>query len=269
MDKLIIHGGRRLEGEVSISGAKNAALPLLFATLLSPGPHRIGNLPRLRDIATAERLLAELGADVDSSNGALKISTGQINSMEAPYDLVRTMRASVLVLGPLLARFGEANVSLPGGCAIGARPINLHTGGLEQLGARIEQSHGYIEAEAPGGLRGTQIHFDRITVTGTEDLLMAAVLTDGETAAGMATSRAAAAAPLAASPASRPMNQVSGALAAARSQNGRAEAIAVGPSSQIDGTWMSAASGIQWALEGMGSTPSVGSLPPTSTKFQM
>jgi len=148
LDKLIIHGGRRLAGEVTVSGAKNAALPLLFATLLAPGPHRIGNLPRLRDITTAERLLSELGADVDSSNGSVQVTTEQINSMEAPYDLVRTMRASVLVLGPLLARYGRARVSLPGGCAIGARPINLHLKGLEAMGAEIHLDHGYVEARA-------------------------------------------------------------------------------------------------------------------------
>jgi len=180
LDKLIIHGGCQLEGEVVISGAKNAALPLLFATLLAPGPHRIGNLPRLRDITTAERLLAELGAEVDSSNGTLKISTGQINSMEAPYDLVRTMRASVLVLGPLLARYGRARVSLPGGCAIGARPINLHLKGLEAMGAKICLDHGYVEANATQ-LKGARIHFDVPTVGGTENLMMAASLAKGTT----------------------------------------------------------------------------------------
>ena len=180
MDKLIIHGGRRLEGEVTVSGAKNAALPLLFATLLAPGPHSIGNLPRLRDITTAERLLAELGADVDSSNGTLKVTTEQINSMEAPYDLVRTMRASVLVLGPLLARYGRARVSLPGGCAIGARPINLHLKGLEAMGAEIHLDHGYVEASATQ-LKGARIHLDIPTVGGTENLIMAATLAKGTT----------------------------------------------------------------------------------------
>ena len=180
MDKLIIHGGRRLAGEVAISGAKNAALPLLFATLLSPGPHRIANLPRLRDITTAERLLAELGAEVDSGNGTLQISTGHIKSLEAPYDLVRTMRASVLVLGPLLARYGRARVSLPGGCAIGARPINLHLKGLEAMGAEIHLDHGYVEASATQ-LTGARIHFDVPTVGGTENLMMAATLAKGTT----------------------------------------------------------------------------------------
>ncbi|MGK2908041.1 MAG: UDP-N-acetylglucosamine 1-carboxyvinyltransferase [Desulfuromonadales bacterium] len=180
MDKLIIHGGRPLTGEVAVSGAKNAALPLLFATLLAPGPHRIGNLPCLRDITTAVRLLAELGADVDNSNGILKITTEQINSMEAPYDLVRTMRASVLVLGPLLARYGKARVSLPGGCAIGARPINLHLKGLEAMGADIHLEHGYVEATT-ARLRGARIHLDTPTVGGTENLMMAATLAKGTT----------------------------------------------------------------------------------------
>ncbi len=180
MDKLIIHGGRRLAGEIAISGAKNAALPLLFTTLLAAGPHRLGNLPRLRDIATAERLLAELGADVDSSNGSVRVVTERINSMEAPYDLVRTMRASVLVLGPLLARFGRARVSLPGGCAIGARPINLHLKGLDAMGARIRLDHGYVEASARR-LKGARIHLDIPTVGGTENLMMAATLAKGTT----------------------------------------------------------------------------------------
>lgn len=180
MDKLIIHGGRRLEGAIEVSGAKNAALPLLFATLLAPGPHRIGNLPRLRDIATAERLLAELGAKVQSENGILSVATDQIKSMEAPYDLVRTMRASVLVLGPLLARYGKARVSLPGGCAIGARPINLHLKGLEAMGAEIQLDHGYVEASA-AQLKGARIHFDIPTVGGTENLMMAATLAKGTT----------------------------------------------------------------------------------------
>ena len=180
MDKLIIHGGRRLAGEVTVSGAKNAALPLLFATLLAPGPHRIGNLPRLRDISTAERLLAELGAEVDSSNGSVQVTTEQINSMEAPYELVRTMRASVLVLGPLLARYGRARVSLPGGCAIGARPINLHLKGLDAMGAEIRLDHGYVEASATR-LQGARIYLDIPTVGGTENLMMAATLARGVT----------------------------------------------------------------------------------------
>ncbi len=180
MDKLIIHGGRQLVGEIAVSGAKNAALPLLFATLLSPGPHRLCNLPRLRDITTAERLLAGLGAEVDSSNGSVKVTTERINSMEAPYELVCTMRASVLVLGPLLARYGRARVSLPGGCAIGARPINLHLKGLEAMGAKIHLEHGYVEATAKQ-LNGARIHLDIPTVGGTENLMMAATLAKGTT----------------------------------------------------------------------------------------
>jgi UDP-N-acetylglucosamine 1-carboxyvinyltransferase len=180
LDKLIIHGGRKLNGEVEVSGAKNAALPLLFATLLAPGPHRLGNLPRLRDISTAERLLAELGAELSSDNGILNVTTDAVGSLEAPYDLVRTMRASVLVLGPLLARYGRARVSLPGGCAIGARPINLHLKGLEALGAEVQLDHGYVEARAER-LRGARIHFDTPTVGGTENLIMAATLASGTT----------------------------------------------------------------------------------------
>lgn len=180
MDKLVIRGGRRLVGEVAISGAKNSALPLLFASLLAPGPHRISNVPQLRDITTAQRLLVELGAEVSSQGEVLHISTKQIQSMEAPYDLVRTMRASVLVLGPLLARYGRARVSLPGGCAIGARPINLHLKGLEQMGAKIQLDHGYVEASAKQ-LRGARICFDIPTVGGTENLMMAASLAKGTT----------------------------------------------------------------------------------------
>ena len=180
MDKLIIHGGNRLNGCIDVSGAKNAALPLLFATLLAPGQHRLGNLPRLRDITTAEKLLAELGAEVDSSNGTLKVQCDHVSNTEAPYDLVRTMRASVLVLGPLLARFGSARVSLPGGCAIGARPIDLHLKGLEAMGAEIQLDHGYVEASAKR-LQGAHIQFDVPTVGGTENLMMAATLAQGTT----------------------------------------------------------------------------------------
>ena len=148
MDKIIIRGGTPLSGTVRVSGAKNSALPLLFATLLAPGVHHVGNVPRLRDIDTAEKLLKILGADVVRENGSFAVDAGRIQSVEAPYDLVRTMRASVLVLGPLLARCGHARVSLPGGCAIGARPINLHLKGLEALGAEINLDHGYVEARA-------------------------------------------------------------------------------------------------------------------------
>ncbi|WP_305044049.1 UDP-N-acetylglucosamine 1-carboxyvinyltransferase [Geoalkalibacter sp.] len=181
MDKIIIHGGKRLKGEVQVSGAKNSALPLLFATLLAPGVHRVSNVPHLRDIDTAEKLLSILGARVERENGTFAVDASSIESIEAPYDLVRTMRASVLVLGPLLARCGHARVSLPGGCAIGARPINLHLKGFEALGAKITLDHGYVEARARGGLRGGRIRFDIPTVGGTENLLMAATLAKGTT----------------------------------------------------------------------------------------
>lgn len=180
MDKIIIHGGRRLQGTISASGAKNAALPLMFATLLADGPHHLGNLPRLRDIRTAEQLLTGLGAKVESENGTLRVAADDLNDREAPYDLVRTMRASVLVLGPLLARCGRARVSLPGGCAIGARPINLHLKGLEAMGAEITLDHGYVEARARR-LRGARIYLDTPTVGGTENLMMAATLAKGTT----------------------------------------------------------------------------------------
>jgi UDP-N-acetylglucosamine 1-carboxyvinyltransferase len=186
MDKFLIRGGTPLEGQLSISGAKNAALPALAAALLTGKRVVLENIPAVRDIRTMGRLLATLGADVSYGSGAqshrVVVEAGNITSREAPYDLVRTMRASSLVLGPLLARFGSARVSVPGGCAIGARPIDLHIKGLEKLGAGIRQEHGYIEAQAPdGGLKGAQIFFSRVTVTGTEDLMMAAVLADGET----------------------------------------------------------------------------------------
>ncbi len=169
-----------LSGEVQVSGAKNSALPLLFATLLANGESKIGNVPGLRDITTAVKLLRELGAEVDLQQDNCKINTAKIRSVEAPYDLVKTMRASVLVLGPLVARFGHARVSLPGGCAIGARPINLHLKGLEALGATIKLDHGYVEATADK-LRGAKISFDLPTVGGTENLMMAASLAEGET----------------------------------------------------------------------------------------
>lgn len=180
MDKIIIHGGRRLQGVVTASGAKNAALPLMFATLLAPGPHRLENLPRLRDIRTAEQLLTGLGAVLQRENGTLQVTTQHLSDKEAPYDLVRTMRASVLVLGPLLARCGRARVSLPGGCAIGARPINLHLKGLEAMGAEITLDHGYVDARAKR-LHGARIYLDTPTVGGTENLMMAATLAKGTT----------------------------------------------------------------------------------------
>ncbi len=169
-----------LAGEVQVSGAKNSALPLLFATLLADGQSEIGNIPNLRDINTAIKLLRELGAEVDYEDHRVRVDATKIRSVEASYDLVKTMRASVLVLGPLLARCGHARVSLPGGCAIGARPINLHLKGLEALGAKITLDHGYVEATAEK-LRGAKISFDLPTVGGTENLLMAASLAEGET----------------------------------------------------------------------------------------
>src|SRR5579871_1649141 len=181
MDKFVIRGGARLQGEIPVSGSKNSALPALAAALLTDEPVTLRRIPRVRDIRTMQRLLVDIGAKAEVEGETLRLHTPQIVSSEAPYELVKTMRASSLVLGPLVARTGKARVSLPGGCAIGARPINLHLLGLEQLGARIQQAHGYIEAEAPDGLRGASIHFDRITVTGTEDLIMAAVLARGET----------------------------------------------------------------------------------------
>jgi UDP-N-acetylglucosamine 1-carboxyvinyltransferase len=181
MDKFVITGGVALQGEVPTSGSKNAALPALAAALLTDEPVTLNRIPRVRDIRTMQRLLVDIGSKVETESESVRLHTPTIASPEAPYELVKTMRASSLVLGPLVARCGRARVSLPGGCAIGARPVNLHILGLEQLGARIHQSHGYIEAEAPGGLRGAIVHFDRITVTGTEDLLMAAVLAKGET----------------------------------------------------------------------------------------
>lgn len=182
MDKFLIEGGIPLEGEVVISGAKNAALPLLAACLLTEEPVTLHRIPGVKDVRTMQKLLEHTGAVItDLGNGSIRVHAAEINEPEAPYDVVKTMRASSLVLGPLVARTGRARVSLPGGCAIGARPINLHVAALEQLGATLEQEHGYIEARAETGLRGTHVHFDRITVTGTEDVLMAAVLAEGET----------------------------------------------------------------------------------------
>ena len=181
MDKLVIEGGVPLSGEIACSGSKNAALPALAACLLSAKPVTLNRIPQVRDIRTMLDLIGHTGAQVSQQDGRVTICAGEIKFPEAPYELVKTMRASSLVLGPLVARCGRARVSLPGGCAIGARPINLHVAGLERLGAEVRQEHGYIEANAPNGLQGTQVQFDRITVTGTEDLLMAAVLARGET----------------------------------------------------------------------------------------
>jgi UDP-N-acetylglucosamine 1-carboxyvinyltransferase len=181
MDKFRIQGGRPLHGEIAISGAKNSALPVLAACLLTAEPVKLKRIPPVRDIATMQKLLEHAGAQVETKDGIVTVCAAKLPRPEAPYDLVKTMRASSLVLGPLVARTGRARVSMPGGCAIGARPINLHVSALEQLGAEIKQSHGYVKAEAPRGLKGTQVQFDRITVTGTEDVLMAAVLAEGRT----------------------------------------------------------------------------------------
>ena len=181
MDKLAIQGGNRLDGSIAISGAKNAALPILAATLLAEEPVRVGNVPHLKDVTTMLSLLRMMGVEitVDDRQG-VEIDASRVDSRKAPYELVKTMRASILVLGPLVARFGEADVSLPGGCAIGARPVNLHVAGLRAMGADVVVEQGFIKARA-SRLRGAHIVFDTVTVTGTENLLMAAVLAEGET----------------------------------------------------------------------------------------
>ncbi|MBK6714926.1 MAG: UDP-N-acetylglucosamine 1-carboxyvinyltransferase [Burkholderiales bacterium] len=191
MDKLLIRGGRRLAGEITISGAKNAALPELCAALLCAEPVTFANVPKLQDVSTTLKVLRHLGATAErkSSDGGerddeVTIDAGQLVTREAPYDLVKTMRASILVLGPLLARFGEARVSLPGGCAIGSRPVDQHIKGLQAMGANIVVEHGYIVAKTGPGmsrLKGARITTDMVTVTGTENLLMAATLAEGET----------------------------------------------------------------------------------------
>ena len=180
MDKIVIQGGRALKGGVRISGAKNAALPILISSLLTDGWNTYSNVPNLKDIQSTKLLLSSLGAAIESDGDIVKINGGGMCNHEASYDLVRKMRASILVLGPLLARLKKARVSLPGGCAIGARPINLHLKGLAQLGAVIELKHGYVEASADH-LKGNEIYLDIPTVTGTENLMMAAVLAEGVT----------------------------------------------------------------------------------------
>jgi len=181
MDKLLIGGGGRIQGSVRISGAKNAALPILAATLLAETPTTISNVPHLRDITTLVNLLGRMGIDVTVDEKLnIEVDTAPIHSFTAAYDLVKTMRASILVLGPLLARFGQADVSLPGGCAIGSRPVNLHIDSLIAMGAKIEVENGYIRARTDR-LKGARLCLDLVTVTGTENLLMAAVLADGET----------------------------------------------------------------------------------------
>jgi UDP-N-acetylglucosamine 1-carboxyvinyltransferase len=180
MDKIVVKGGERLIGDVHVSGSKNAALPIFAASLLTDGVNSLSNVPNLRDVRTIGKVLANLGAKVWTEGEAYRIDATTISSHEAPYDLVKTMRASILVLGPLVARVRKATVSLPGGCAIGARPINLHLMGLEALGAKIDLRHGYIEARTDG-LKGAAITFDTSTVTGTENLMMAATLAKGKT----------------------------------------------------------------------------------------
>lgn len=183
MDKLLIRGGRRLEGDVPVSGAKNAALPELCAALLTAEPVTLTNVPRLQDVGTTLKLLNNMGAKAERSQAqpdTVTLDASEVTSPEAPYDLVKTMRASILVLGPLLARFGEATVSLPGGCAIGSRPVDQHIKGLQAMGAEITVEHGYILAKCKR-LKGARITTDMVTVTGTENLLMAATLADGET----------------------------------------------------------------------------------------
>lgn len=180
MDKFKIQGPCRLAGEVTISGAKNAALPILFGTLLCDEAVHLSNVPKLKDVDTTLQLLASMGLKVGEQDGVIVIS-GAVNSHIAPYELVRTMRASILALGPLVARFGKADVSLPGGCAIGARPVNLHIHGLEQMGAEIKVEDGYIKARVDGRLQGAHILMDMVSVTGTENLMMAAVLAEGRT----------------------------------------------------------------------------------------
>jgi len=180
MDKFLIRGGRRLQGEVTISGAKNAALPELCAALLSAEPISLANVPGLQDVRTTFKLLRNLGVAIAADADRVTLNAADVTVLEAPYDLVKTMRASILVLGPLLARFGEARVSLPGGCGIGSRPVDQHIKGLQAMGAQIVVEHGYIVAKA-SRLKGASITTDMVTVTGTENLLMAATLAEGET----------------------------------------------------------------------------------------
>ncbi|MGH8552740.1 MAG: UDP-N-acetylglucosamine 1-carboxyvinyltransferase, partial [Methylococcales bacterium] len=181
MDKLLISGGNTLTGELRISGAKNAALPILAASLLSETPVVIGNIPHLHDITTTMELLGGMGVElmVDEKMN-IEVDSSNIHCFDAPYEVVKTMRASILVLGPLVARFGQANVSLPGGCAIGTRPVNLHLDGLTRMGADISVERGYIKAKATR-LKGCRLVLDQVTVTGTENLMMAAVLAKGKT----------------------------------------------------------------------------------------
>jgi UDP-N-acetylglucosamine 1-carboxyvinyltransferase len=185
MDKFVIEGPTRLEGEVEISGAKNAALPCLAAALLTPEPVHLTNLPNVHDIRTMQRLLEHIGVFLSADRGEVTVEAREIGSADAPYDLVKTMRASVLVLGPLLARAGQVRVSLPGGCAIGVRPINMHLAAFEKLGAQVSLEHGYVETKA-ARLSGAEILFDGVTVTGTENAMLAATLAGGTTVLGNA-----------------------------------------------------------------------------------
>ena len=180
MDKLRITGGARLHGEISISGAKNSALPILCASLLTADALSLANVPRLNDTGTMLNLLARMGVRERGNDGMVTLQADRVDNLEAPYELVKTMRASILVLGPLVARFGEARVSLPGGCTIGQRPVDQHIKGLAALGAEISIEHGFVVARAKR-LKGASIRTDMVTVTGTENLLMAAVLADGRT----------------------------------------------------------------------------------------
>ena len=180
MQKLAIQGGSRLNGEVRISGAKNAALPILCASLLTSENLQLGNVPDLNDVVTMRRLLQQMGVVIEAGGSQVQLSAARIDKLEAPYDMVKTMRASILVLGPLVTRFGEARVSLPGGCAIGSRPVDLHIKGLQAMGAEVHIEHGYIHAKAKR-LKGARVFFDMVSVTGTENLMMAAVLADGVT----------------------------------------------------------------------------------------
>ena len=181
MDKFLISGGTKLEGEVRISGAKNAALPLLAAMILADSPITLTNVPNLKDVNTLVKLIAGLGITMESQGDTVKADTSTLSNQFAPYELVKTMRASILVLGPLLARYGNAQVSLPGGCAIGSRPVDQHLKALEALGAHIEVENGYVHATVDGRLKGADITFDMVTVGGTENILMAAVLAEGVT----------------------------------------------------------------------------------------
>ena len=181
MDKLLIEGGTRLDGETAVSGAKNAALPILCAALLSAEPLTLTNVPQLQDIATLLRLLGQMGVAIERDGDRVTLDASRLDNPLAPYEMVKTMRASILVLGPLMGRVGEARVSLPGGCAIGARPVDQHLKGLHAMGATVAVEHGYIHATVSGGLKGARLFTDMVTVTGTENLMMAACLARGET----------------------------------------------------------------------------------------